>query len=81
MSKERYSPCFECLNRYGRQYSKECDEFCDYAHSIKLRDIVIKDLEKIVSNAESKLEEEKARTLKLSYNLDWAYQFICKLKE
>lgn len=27
-----YSPCFECMNRYGRQYTKECDSKCDYAN-------------------------------------------------
>lgn len=29
-----YSPCFECLNRYGRQYTEECDNTCEYAHQI-----------------------------------------------
>ena len=28
---DTYSPCFECLNRYGRQYSETCDQFCEYA--------------------------------------------------
>ena len=27
-----YSPCFECMNRYGRQYTEECDSKCDYAN-------------------------------------------------
>lgn len=26
-----YNPCFECVNRYGREYSEECDRKCDYA--------------------------------------------------
>lgn len=26
-----FSPCFECYNRYGRQYTEECDTICDYA--------------------------------------------------
>ena len=26
-----YIPCMECKNRYGREYSKLCDGFCDYA--------------------------------------------------
>ena len=25
------NPCMECKNRYGREYSSECDDFCDYA--------------------------------------------------
>lgn len=74
VSKERYNPCFECLNRYGRQYSKECDEFCDYARILKIRDDNIRDLERIIINKDTKLE-------KLNRDLEWAYQFICKLKE
>lgn len=27
-----YSPCFECMNRYGRQYTEDCDSKCDYAN-------------------------------------------------
>lgn len=27
-----YSPCVECYNRYGREYSEECDNKCDYAN-------------------------------------------------
>jgi hypothetical protein len=30
-----YSPCFECHNRYGAQYTKECDNKCDYAKTVK----------------------------------------------
>lgn len=26
-----FSPCFECYNRYGKQYTKECDTACEYA--------------------------------------------------
>ena len=27
-----YNPCFECMNRYGRQYTEECDSKCEYAN-------------------------------------------------
>ena len=37
-----YYPCFECQNRYGREYSAECDEQCDYAMAVKEK----KELEK-----------------------------------
>lgn len=30
-----YEPCWECKNRYGREYSKECDESCGYAAEVK----------------------------------------------
>lgn len=29
-----YSPCFECLNRYGHSYTEECDNKCRYANDI-----------------------------------------------
>ncbi len=29
-----YNPCFECLNRYGKQYTEECDNTCEYAHAL-----------------------------------------------
>lgn len=29
------NPCFECKNRYGKDYSIECDDTCDYAKLIK----------------------------------------------
>ena len=30
-----YNPCFECMNRYGKQYSEECDNTCEYAVAVK----------------------------------------------
>ena len=30
-----FSPCFECLNRYGHSYTEECDNKCGYAKEIK----------------------------------------------
>ena len=33
-----YSPCFDCLNRYGHSYTEECDNTCEYANILsKLR--------------------------------------------
>lgn len=29
-----YIPCMECKNRYGREYSKMCDGFCEYAKAV-----------------------------------------------
>lgn len=34
MGREMYSPCFECMNRYGKQYTEECDTKCDYANML-----------------------------------------------
>ena len=30
-----YSPCFECSNRYNREYTEECDNTCEYAYFVK----------------------------------------------
>ena len=27
-----YNPCFECMTRYGRQYTQDCDTKCYYAN-------------------------------------------------
>lgn len=84
---QRYNPCFECLNRRDVQYSKDCDNNCEYAYAIKLRDSNIEDLNTIIKNTEAELAEEKTRTAKLvaenarlDYDLGYAYQTICKLK-
>lgn len=29
-----YNPCLECYNRYGKQYTEECDNTCEYAHAL-----------------------------------------------
>ena len=29
-----YNPCFECFNRYGKQYTEECDNTCEYAYAL-----------------------------------------------
>ena len=43
-----YFPCFECLNRYNREYTEECDEICMYAKAIKEKDTVIQGYREIV---------------------------------
>lgn len=30
--KEMYNPCITCMDRFGRQYTEDCDNNCDYAH-------------------------------------------------
>ena len=84
---QRYNPCFECLNRHGKQYSEECDSKCEYAYAVKLRDCNIEDLNIIITKLEADLNAEKSRTAKLiaqnarlDYDLGYAYQTICKLK-
>ena len=52
-----YSPCMECLNRYGRQYTEDCDNTCEYAHAVKIRDACIEDKDVIIHKLEIKLKE------------------------
>lgn len=41
-----YYPCSECWEKYKRQYSEECDGYCDYAKAVKERD----ELEAIINS-------------------------------
>ena len=59
-----YSPCFECLNRYGKQYSKECDNTCDYAASIKTRNRLLDE----ISDLQNKINDLE---MQLEYHNDW----------
>lgn len=41
-----FNPCFEhCYNRYGKQYSSECDEKCEFAKMVKEKKIIEEELE------------------------------------
>ena len=40
-----FYPCVECNKRFGKQYTEECDNFCDYAKTVKENDIKIKNLQ------------------------------------
>ena len=56
-----YIPCMECKNRYGREYSKICDGFCDYAKAVKekkqLEDDRRQNNEKAIKKQEPKVKE------------------------
>ncbi len=47
-----YNPCFECWNRYGKQYSEECDNSCEYAVAVK----VINNLQDEINKLKVELE-------------------------
>lgn len=57
-----YSPCFECKNRYGRQYTEECDNTCHYAHTVKrhidMYGSMIEDIFILLGNWSCALEDE-----------------------
>ena len=50
-----HSPCFECLNRYGKQYAEECDSTCEYAIAIKF----IGELQAEIKNLQDIIEDLK----------------------
>ena len=56
---KRYAPCFDCFNRYGREYTDWCDSNCEYAYAVKLRDSNIEDLNKIIKNLEDQLAKKE----------------------
>lgn len=33
---DMYNPCFTCMNRHGHSYTEECDNTCQYAHTLSL---------------------------------------------
>lgn len=59
-----YSPCFECMNRYSRQYTEECDSACEYAVAVK----VISDLQTEIKNLQDKIDDLE---MEIEYRIDW----------
>lgn len=59
-----YSPCFECMNRYGRQYTEECDSTCEYAVAVK----VISDLQTEIKNLQDKIDDLE---MEIECRIDW----------
>lgn len=57
-----YNPCFECMNRYGKQYTEECNNTCDYAYAVKrdrdMGESMIKDIHILLGNWFCALEDE-----------------------
>ena len=53
------NPCMECKNRYGREYSSECDDFCDYAKTCQENIRLRKELEDVSNFYDKVLEQLK----------------------
>lgn len=43
-----YNPCFECLIRYGRKYSKDCIDICVFAHQVHEIKIQVKEISELI---------------------------------
>ena len=47
-------PCIDyCYNRFGRQYTPECDNICDYAIKVKENKIFKEYLKKLAAETNS----------------------------
>lgn len=51
-----YYPCEECFGRWGKEYTPECDDTCDYAKEVKQKKEM---LHKIALKISSLCEDHK----------------------
>ena len=65
-----YNPCFECLNRYGREYTERCDKTCDYAKVVKEKQELIKMLKMAKENGKIILEHKHIKLEQFEYLID-----------
>ena len=72
-----YNPCFECYNRYGKQYTEECDDTCEYAHVLsKLKPYGgIDEAVKVMKGEAIPVELLKKE------NIDWTYTVVRNVKD
>lgn len=72
-----YSPCFECMNRYGRQYTEECDSTCDYAYQLSKL--------KPYGGIDEAVKVMKGDAIPLVFvddeHIDFTYRFVCAAKD
>lgn len=72
-----YNPCFECWNRYGKQYTEECDNTCEYAHALsKLKPYG--SIDEIVDI----MKGDRFPTVFVDKDhIDFAYKIVCAAKD
>lgn len=70
-----YNPCLECYNRYGRQYTEECDEMYEYANVLsKLKPYNIDETVRIMKGDSFPL------VLIDNKHIDFTYRIVCAAK-
>lgn len=70
-----YNPCLECYNRYGRQYTEECDEMREYANVLsKLKPYNIDETVRIMKGDSFPL------VLIDNKHIDSTYRIVCAAK-
>ena len=72
-----YNPCFECLNRYGKQYTEECDSTCEYAYQLsKLKPYGgIDEAVRVMKGDAVPVNLLKRETI------DWTYAIVSKIRD
>ena len=72
-----YSPCFNCLNRYGHSYTEECDSTCDYAYQLSKL--------KPYGGIDKAVEVMKGDVFPLVFiddeHIDHTYRIVCAAKD
>ena len=59
-----FEPCFEhCYIRYGKQYTKECDDTCGYAKAVKESKLKDEIIEYLLDMLEGELMGLKTSTI------------------
>ena len=54
-----YNPCFECKNRYGREFSEDCNNFCLYAMTVKSLKDALEEDNKLIDNLQLEIDKTK----------------------
>ena len=65
-----YSPCMECKLRYGKGYTEECDQKCDYAN-----------LSRKLKTANNKLEDYYKQQKDNEYFNENGKRLVCRIIE
>lgn len=72
-----YNPCFECMNRYGKQYTEECDNTCAYANALSKL--------KPYGGIDEAIKVMKGEAIPVALlqreNIDFTYHAVCWAKE
>lgn len=72
-----YDPCFECMNRYGRSYTEECDNTCAYANALSKL--------KPYGGIDEAVRVMKGEAIPVALlqreNIDFTYHVVCWAKE
>ena len=72
-----YNPCFECYNRYGKQYTEECDNKCDYANVLSRL--------KLYGGIDEVIEVVSGDAFPLVFiddeHIDFTYKLVCATKD